>query len=79
MVFAIKDKFLSTNIFFEEGECLFTTSSKDRRLVEEFYSNLKYTLKNKGNLLCYRKSYLEVALLLVLTETVVQDLRFLES
>lgn len=55
VVFAIKDKFLSTNIFFEEGECLFTTSSKDRRLVEEFYSNLKYTLKNKGNLLCYRK------------------------
>ena len=55
VVFAIKGKFLSTNIFFEEGECLFTTSSKDRRLVEEFYSNLKYTLKNKGNLLCYRK------------------------
>ena len=55
VVFAIKDKFLSTNIFFEEGECLFTISSKDRRLVEEFYSNLKYTLKNKGNLLCYRK------------------------
>ena len=55
VVFAIKDKFLSTNIFFEEGECLFTTNSKDRRLVEEFYSNLKYTLKNKGNLLCYRK------------------------
>lgn len=55
VVFAIKDKFLSTNIFFEEGECLFNTSSKDRRLVEEFYSNLKYTLKNKGNLLCYRK------------------------
>ncbi|WP_290460021.1 hypothetical protein [Romboutsia ilealis] len=55
VVFAVKDKFLSTNIFFEEGECLFTTSSKDRRLVEEFYSNLKYTLKNKGNLLCYRK------------------------
>ena len=55
VVFAIKDKFLSTNIFFEEGECLFTTSSKDIRLVEEFYSNLKYTLKNKGNLLCYRK------------------------
>jgi len=54
-VFAIKDKFLSTNIFFEEGECLFTTISKDRRLVEEFYSNLKYTLKNKGNLLFYRK------------------------
>ena len=47
VVFAIKDKFLSTNIFFEEGECLFTTSSKDRRLVEEFYSNLKYTLKKK--------------------------------
>ena len=55
VVFAIKDRFFSTNIFFEEGECLFTTTSKDRRLVEEFYSNLKYTLKNKGNLLCYRK------------------------
>ncbi len=54
-VFAIKDKFFSTNIFFEEGECLFTSSSKNKRLVEEFYSNLNYTLKNKGNLLCYRK------------------------
>ena len=55
VAFAIKDKFLSTNIFFEEGECLFSTNSKDRRLVEEFYSNIKYTLKNKGNLLFYRK------------------------
>ena len=55
VIFAIKDKFLSTNIFFEEGECLFTTSSKDRYLVEEFYSNIKYTLKNKGKLLCYGK------------------------
>lgn len=55
VVFAIKDKFLSTNIFFDEGECLFTTSSKDKRLVKEFYSNIKYTLKNKGKLLCYRK------------------------
>lgn len=51
-IFAIKDKFISTNIFFEEGECLFATSSKDRRLVDEFYSNLKYTLKNKGKILC---------------------------
>ena len=55
VVFAIKDKFFSTNIFFEKGECLFTTASKNKRLVEEFYSNLSYTLKNKGNLLCYRK------------------------
>ncbi|MBQ6631339.1 MAG: hypothetical protein IJH55_04305 [Romboutsia sp.] len=55
VIFAIKDKFLSTNIFFDEGECLFSTNSKDRRLVEEFYSNINYTLKNKGKMLCYRK------------------------
>ncbi|WP_195940019.1 hypothetical protein [Romboutsia sp. 1001713B170131_170501_G6] len=50
-IFAIKNKFLSTNLFFEEGECMFTTTSKDRKLVEDFYANIKYTLKNKGKLL----------------------------
>ena len=64
VAFAIKDKFLSTNIFFEEGECLFSTNSKDRRLVEEFYSNIKYT-KNiqKSNMMflknpCIRKGFM---------------------
>ena len=60
VIFAIKDNFLSTNIFFEEGECLFTTNSKDRKLVEEFYSNIKYTLKNKGKILYSRKDPLSM-------------------
>ena len=60
VIFAIKDNFLSTNIFFEEGECLFTTNSKDRKLVEEFYSNIKYTLKNKGKILYSRKGPLSM-------------------
>ena len=56
VIFAIKDKYISTSIFFDEGECLFTTNSKDTVLVDEYYSNIKYTLKNKGKLLCYKES-----------------------
>ena len=45
VIFAIKDNFLSTNIFFEEGECLFTTNSKDRKLSRRILFKYKIYIK----------------------------------
>ncbi len=47
-ILAIKDKFISTSIFSTEGECLFSTTSKDKKLIQELYYNLDHTLKSKG-------------------------------
>lgn len=55
VILTIKDKFLSNSILLEDGECIFHTTSKDKKLVEEFYSNLLFTLAHKGNPLYYKK------------------------
>ena len=46
--FIIKDRFLSTTIFSNDGECLFSNTSKNKNLINEFYYSLEYKLKNKG-------------------------------
>ncbi|MEG1411619.1 MAG: hypothetical protein RSD36_17420 [Terrisporobacter sp.] len=53
--FVIKDKFLCTCIFSDDGECLFSSTSKDINLVNEFYFSLEYKLKNKGKNICHKK------------------------
>lgn len=50
--FAIKDKFIATTIFSDEGDCLFSTTSKEKRIVEEFYYSLVHKLKTKGKHIC---------------------------
>ena len=58
--FIIKDKFLCTCVFSDDGECLFSTTSKDKNLVNEFYYSLEYKLKNKGKNVCLKKSPIEM-------------------
>lgn len=58
--FVIKDRFLCTCIFSDDGECIFTTTSKDKNLVNEFYYSLEYKLKNKGKNVCLKKSPIEM-------------------
>ena len=60
VIFAIKDKFLSNSILLEDGECIFHTTSKDKKLVEEFYSNLLFTLGHKGKPLYDRKTQFDM-------------------
>lgn len=56
VIVAIKDKFLSTSVFSEEGDCLFSTTSKEKKLVSELYDSIEYTLRNKGKNICYKKT-----------------------
>lgn len=58
--FIIKDRFLCTTIFSDNGECLFSNTSKDKNLINEFYYNLEYKLKNKGKYISVIKSPLEM-------------------
>ena len=58
--FIIKDRFLCTTIFSDNGECLFSNTSKDKNLINEFYYNLEYKLKNKGKYISLIKSPLEM-------------------
>lgn len=58
--FIIKDRFLSTTIFSNDGECLFSNTSKDKNLINEFYYSLEYKLKNKGKYISLIKSPMEM-------------------
>lgn len=59
-IFLIKDKFLCTTIFSDDGECLISTTSKDKSLIDDFYVNLEQKIKNKGKKLCHKKSPVEM-------------------
>ena len=58
--FIIKDRFLCTTIFSNTGECLFSNTSKDKNLINEFYYSLEYKLKNKGKHISLIKSPIEM-------------------
>ena len=58
--FIIKDRFLCTSIFYNDGECLFSNTSKDKNLINEFYYNLEYKLRSKGKDLCLKKSPIDM-------------------
>ena len=58
--FIIKDRFLCTTIFSDNGECLFSNTSKDKNLINEFYYSLEYKLKNKGKYISVIKSPIEM-------------------
>ncbi len=59
-IFVIKDRFLCTTIFSDDGECLISTTSKEKTLIDEFYFNLEHKVKNKRNSLCHKKSPVEM-------------------
>lgn len=59
-IFLIKDKFLCTTIFSDDGECLISTTSKDKSLIDDFYVNLEQKIKNKDKKLCHKKSPVEM-------------------
>ena len=58
--FIIKDRFLSATAFSNDGECLFSNTSKDKNLISEFYYSLESKLKNKGKDIFLTKSPMEM-------------------
>lgn len=58
--FIIKDRFLCTTTFSNDGECLFSNTSKDKNLINDFYYSLEYKLKNKGKNISLGKSPIEI-------------------
>ncbi len=56
----IKDRFLITTMHYPDGECLLSTYSKDKKLIEEVYYNLMYTQRQKGKPLCEKKTPLSM-------------------
>ena len=58
--FIIKNRFMCTTVFTDNGECLFSNTSKDKNLINEFYYNLEYKLRNKGKSLSIKKSPIEM-------------------
>ena len=52
--------FIIKNRFTDNGECLFSNTSKDKNLINEFYYNLEYKLRNKGKSLSIKKSPIEM-------------------
>ena len=51
---------MCTTVFTDNGECLFSNISKDKNLINEFYYNLEYKLRNKGKSLSIKKSPIEM-------------------
>ena len=51
---------MCTTVFTDNGECLFSNTSKDKNLINEFYYNLEYKLRNKGKSLSIKKSPIEM-------------------
>ncbi len=56
----IKDKFLLTTMQSPDGECLLSTNTKDKKLIEDVYYNLVYNQRQKGRPLCEKKTPLSM-------------------
>ena len=56
----IKDRFLLTTINSSDGECLISTSTKNKKLIEDVYYNLVYNQRQKGRPLCEKKTPLSM-------------------
>ena len=56
----IKDKFVLNTTHYPDGECLVSTSSKDKKLIEDIYYNLIYIQRQKGKPLREKKTPLSM-------------------
>ncbi|MGL5328481.1 MAG: hypothetical protein ACRDD7_04370 [Peptostreptococcaceae bacterium] len=56
----IKDRIFINTLHYPDGECMISTSSKDKKLIEDVYYNLVYTQKQKARLLCEKKTPLSM-------------------
>ena len=56
VMFAIKDKYIYTSIFSTDGECLFATTSKDKKLITELYYSMQHILNSKGKYIFDKKT-----------------------
>lgn len=56
----VKDRFLLNTMHYPDGECLLSTYSKDKKLIEDVYYNLMYTHRQKGKPLCEKKTPLSM-------------------
>lgn len=56
----IRNKFLITTTHYPDGECLLSSYSKDKNLIDDVYYNLMHTQKQKGKPLCEKKTPLSM-------------------
>ncbi len=56
----IKDKFLINTTHYPDGECLLSTYSKDKSLIEDMYYSLVRAQKQKGKSICEKKTPLSM-------------------
>lgn len=76
--FIIKDELLNTSIFNKNGECIFSTMSKEKETIDELYYSLEGLLKRQGKPIFEKKDVISIIKNNIYTQYILgNDLRWL--